>query len=229
MAHGLNGLDVNFSHIHILVTYTIEMLCHSKILNVYPNHLKCITNGHQLWKMYSGNGGILVRMNKGWHQSCISPKGGLYVLIVITICQLPLMCLFVPSPCQCCLPIALYLSWLSLHNYLFSLSCQHLCHFDTQSQWHNIGQHVLLSFVNKAMSPLENDLQIHFFIPNQISSFHKSIPVHLSSKYPKISTYISFHLNQNISLRAIDWNLMTSHQGHWKITLFKNAMLGLYM
>ena len=168
MAHGLNRLHFNFSHIHILLTYTIEILHVYAILNVYPNHLKCITNGHELRKMYCGNGGILVRMNKGWRQSRISPKGGLHVLILITICQLPLMCLFVPSPCQCCLPIPLYLSRLSFGNHLFSLSCQHLRDFDTQSHGHYMGQHVLLSFVNKTISPLENNVQIHFFIPNQI-------------------------------------------------------------
>ena len=111
MAHGLH---FNFSHIHILLTYTIEILHVYEIVNVYPNDLKCITNGHELRKMYSGNGGILVRMNKGWRKSCISPKGGLYVLILITICQLPLMCLFVPNLGQCCLPIPVYLSRLSL-------------------------------------------------------------------------------------------------------------------
>ena len=71
MAHGLNGLHFNFSHIHILLTYTIEILHVYAIVNVYPNDLKCITNGHELRKMYSGNGGILVRTNKGWRQSCI--------------------------------------------------------------------------------------------------------------------------------------------------------------
>ena len=173
MADGLNVLHFNFSHIHILLTYTIEILHVYAIVNVYPNNL----NGHELRKMYSGNGCILVRMNKDWHQSRLLPKGVLYVLILITICQLPLMCLFVPGPGQCCLPIPFYLSRLSLvtlqHrsvlcNYLFSLSCQHLCHLDTQSHGHYMGQHVLLSFVNKTISPLENILQIHILIPNQI-------------------------------------------------------------
>ena len=159
MADGLNVLHFNFSHIHILLTYTIEMLHVYGIVNVYPNNL----NGHELRKMYCGNGGILVMMNKGWRQSCLSPKGVLYILILIAICQLPLMCLFVPSLGQCCLPIPFYLSRLALvtllHrsvlcNYLFSLSCQHLCYLDTQSHGHYMGQHVLLSFVNKTISPI---------------------------------------------------------------------------
>ena len=158
MADGLNELHFNFSHIHILLTYTIEILHVYGIVNVYPNNL----NGHELRKMYSGNGGILVMTNKGKCQSCLSPKGVLYILILVTICQLPLMCLFVPSPGQCCLPMPFYLSRLSLvtllHrsvlcNYLFSLSCQHLRHLDTQSNGHYMGQHVLLSFVNKTISP----------------------------------------------------------------------------
>ena len=52
--------------------------------------------------------------NKGWHQSRLSPKGVLYILILIAICQLPLMCLFVPSPGHCCLPVRFYLSRLAL-------------------------------------------------------------------------------------------------------------------
>ena len=130
--------------------------------------------------------------NKGWRQSCLSPKGVLYILILIAICQLPLMCLFVLvqvtvvypydftclgwrlSLCfalfRCQLPLmclfvlvqvtVVYpydftcLGWhLSLCFALFSLSCQHLRHLDTQSHRHYMGQHVLLSFFNKTISP----------------------------------------------------------------------------
>ena len=93
---------------------------------------------------FSSNGISLKWWTKAGTSHVFSPRGPV-CSHWNHICQLPLVCLFVPSLCQGCLPKALHLCIWSLGNYLFSLSCQRLRQFNTKSQCHDKGQNQMVT------------------------------------------------------------------------------------